>query len=137
MEQDFSFLTERQRMAYLLRQQGWTYKKIAIEMGITSNVARQNVLAAERRIREFEEYHAIQQRRDLPIEFSLTRRELEEIIYALSLLEQKLLSKSGGSNVRRDWKGYLPYRAQVVDALYLRAQKTLYGRIWDPGIIEK
>ena len=43
MEQDFSFLTERQRMAYLLRQQGWTYKKIAIEMGITSNVARQNV----------------------------------------------------------------------------------------------
>ena len=95
MGQDFSLLTEPQPVRSLLRQHGSTYKKIAIEMGITSNVARQNVLAAERRIREFEEYHAIQQRRDLPIEFSLIRGELEEIIYALSLLEQKLLSKSG------------------------------------------
>ena len=43
-------LTDRQRRAYELRQEGRTLKEIAVEMGLTKEPVRQLIAAARRKL---------------------------------------------------------------------------------------
>jgi DNA-binding CsgD family transcriptional regulator len=43
-------LTDRQRRAYELRQEGRTLKEIAVEMGLTREPVRQLIAAARRKL---------------------------------------------------------------------------------------
>ncbi|MDO4269424.1 MAG: sigma factor-like helix-turn-helix DNA-binding protein [Eubacteriales bacterium] len=51
MEKDLSTLTERQKTAYLLREQGLTLKQIGEKMGVSKNAAWEHVHAAGKRLR--------------------------------------------------------------------------------------
>ena len=125
MKAYLSILTERQRTARLLREQGLSYRKIAAQMDITAPAVRQLLVSAERRFQEFEEYHREQARNDLSIDFPLTRGELGEIVSGLLLLEQERIRQVGGMSVKRDFLSRLPYRSRIVSALLRRARERL------------
>lgn len=129
MESGLLILTEQQKTAYHMRLQGLSFLKIAQRMGVSASVVRRHFLAAQRRLREYEAYHREQAQNDLPVELPLTRGELDIVLTALGLLERKLIAKAGGANVQRDFCGSLPYQAQIVAALYERAQIALYGAV--------
>lgn len=133
MEQDLSILTERQKTAFLLRQQGLTYEKIGRQMGISPAAAGRNVKLAERRFREYQRYHDGRLRNTVPVEFPLTRGELRRILEGLEILDADLANKAGAWNIRVDWMGRLPYEAQLVGDLMERAQMALYGRVLRPS----
>lgn len=128
MERDLSILSEKQKIAYLLRKQGYTYKQIAEKMGVCPNTANEYVKRAEARFLQYEQYHDERRKNDQPISFPLTRGELGEMISGLFLLEHDLVRRHGGWNIRTDWRGCLPYEIQIVKALLNRAQRTLYGK---------
>lgn len=129
LEKDLSILTDEQRTAYQLRQQGLSFKEIGARMNTSASLATRRVRGAERRFREFEWYHDKQRRNDQPVDFPLTRGELEAIVSGLTLLERDMIQKIGGIGVRKDWRGHLSYEAQVVDNLLRRAQLLLYGKV--------
>ena len=133
---DVSVLTERQRMAYTLRRQGLTYAKVGEAMGISTNAATAHVKAAERRFREYQLYHDKQKSNDRPVELPLTYGELELVMEGLGLLQKDMLNRIGGRNVRSDWKGRLPYEAQILSDVYRKAQAALYGKAIISGITE-
>lgn len=134
MEKDLSILTEKQRIAYLLREQGLTYKSIGKKMGISASAAQQNVKGAEQRFYEYEKYHAQQERDKQPIDFPLTRGELNEILAAVRMLEWDLIRQS--TNFRRGWGERLTYRCQVVNALSKRIQIALCGRVVYSSLVD-
>lgn len=123
---DLSCLTEKQRTAYELREQGLTFKAIGEEMGITQTAARNHVHNAERRFREYTAYHRIEQRNLEPLPFDLTRGEGKIILSALQLLERDMM-KSAVFNVKSDWRGRLPYEAMIASDLYRKLNVALYG----------
>lgn len=49
---DLKILTAKQRQAYLLRQQGLSFRAIGENMGIVGSTARMHFNVAERRLRE-------------------------------------------------------------------------------------
>lgn len=124
---DISVLTERQRMAYTLRQQGLTYAKVGEAMGISSSGAERNIKAAERRLRECAAYHAWQKRNDEPAELPLTRGELRLVLRGLQMVEKEIGKSVNAWNCRTGWKGRLPYEARILAGVLRRAHTTLYG----------
>lgn len=54
----------------------------------------------------------------------------------LGLLQKDMLNRIGGRNVRSDWKGRLPYEAQILSDVYRKAQAALYGKAIISGITE-
>ena len=123
---DPSCLTEKQRIAYELREQGLTYQAIADKMGVTITSARNHVRNAERRFREYTIYHRIEQRNLEPLPLDLTRGEVKMIIDALQLLERDMMKKAV-FNVTTDWRGRLPYDATILTELYRKAVIAVYG----------
>lgn len=136
MVEELSILTEKQKRAYSLRQKGMTYQKIGEAMGISTPAATAHVKGAERRFREYKSYHDEQKSNDRPAPISLTYGELKLVVEGLGLLQKDMLRKVGGWNVHSDWKGRLPYEAQVLSDVYRRAQTALYGKVMMGGIAE-
>ena len=136
MVEELSILTEKQKRAYSLRQKRMTYKKIGEAMGISTNAATAHVKAAERRFREYQLYHDKQKSHDRPVELPRTYGELELVMEGLGLLQKDMLNRIGGRNVRSDWKGRLPYEAQILSDVYRKAQAALYGKAIISGITE-
>lgn len=124
---DLSVLTERQRMAYTLRQQGLTYAKVGEAMGVSSSGAERNIKAAERRLREYAAYHAWQERNDEPVELPLTRGELRLVLRGLQMVENEIAQSVNTWNYRTDWKGRLPYEARILAGVLRRAHTAFYG----------
>lgn len=91
---DYSCLTDKQRTAYALREEGLTFQAIADKMGITASAARNHVRNAERRFREHTAYHRIEQRNLEPLPFDLTRGEGKIILSALQLLERDMMKSA-------------------------------------------
>jgi len=123
---DYSCLTDKQRTAYALREEGLTFQAIADKMGITASAARNHVRNAERRFREHTAYHRIEQRNLEPLPLDLTRGEGKIILSALQLLERDMM-KSAVFNVKSDWRGRLPYEAMIASDLYRKLNVALYG----------
>ena len=123
---ELSCLTEKQREAYLLREEGLTYQAIGDKMGISMNAARNHVLHAERRFREYTLYHKIEERNLEPAQINLTRGELKVILEALVSHEREIM-RTTKFNVQTDWRGHLPYEARVVVDIYRKASIAIYG----------
>ena len=123
---ELSCLTEKQREAYLLREEGLTYQAIGDKMGLTANAARNHVFHAERRFREYTLYHKIEEKNQELASIDLTRGEVKVIMEALVSLERDIM-KSVKFNVQTDWRGRLPYEARIVVDIYRKASIAIYG----------
>ena len=122
-DQNLSILTERQRQVYLLRQQKLTFAQIGEQLGISAASAGTTYHAAHRRLRDAAILHDAPSEHDTrPVDFPLTRGELEAIAGALFLLQREMCRKAGLSAPPHD---PLPPRIDRVSALLYRAQRTL------------
>lgn len=123
MNDNFLFLTDKQRRVYILRNNGVTYKKIAEDMNISYSMARQHYINAERRIREYEKYNVIKERNKKELTLDLTLGELIIIINSLYIFQGKvkinILHK-----INRDWIGKLPYEYYVLENLIKKVEAT-------------
>ena len=122
-----TFLTERQRTAYLLRAEDMTYRRIGQEMGITASTAREHVRNAERRIREYTRYQNYLERDRQRVDVLLTRGDLREILQGLQLLKCEL-GQEARKNHKADWKWKeeLTDRYQMVSDLMEKIDMVLY-----------
>lgn len=97
IEQNFDFLTEKQRIIYKAVQNGSTYKQICIEAGISYNTVRKCYLIAERRVQEHKIAEKFQGINDTQVIFSIVYGELLACIHTLleckAVLEQELSKK--------------------------------------------
>lgn len=103
-------------------------KQIAEKLGISYQVVNQHIHNAERRIKEYREYCARQERNSEPVYLPLTRGEVKVIFKALAAYEDELearVSRKGGS----DWIGKLPYESKIVSDLYERVQIAIFGKV--------
>lgn len=122
-DQNLSILTKRQRQVYLLRQQKLTFAQIGEQLGISAASAGTAYHAAHRRLRDAAILHDAPSEHDTrPVDFPLTRGELEAIAGALFLLQREMCRKAGLSAPPHD---PLPPRIDRVSALLYRAQRTL------------
>ena len=124
-------LSDRQRIAYELRQAGKTYQAIADEMGVTFEAVRQLVYRAERRIRSHEFYIKKQQRNLMPVDFPVTLGELRIIVEALERLH---ISNHGKHRIsyKTSWEELKDYEDILTEQLCQKAQsalKEIAGRI--------
>ena len=90
VEQNFDFLTEKQRIIYKAVQNGSTYKQISIKAGISYNTVRKCYLIAERRVREHKIADKFRGINDTQVIFSIVYGELLE---CKAVLEQELSKK--------------------------------------------
>ena len=90
VEQNFDFLTEKQRIIYKAVQNGSTYKQISINAGISYNTVRKCYLIAERRVREHKIADKFRGINDTQVIFSIVYGELLE---CKAVLEQELSKK--------------------------------------------
>ena len=122
-----SILTARQREVWLLYKQGKKKSKIAEELGISCGAVSGHIYSAERRLREYDHYYAVEERNEESVDLPLTRGEVKIIIEALSLYERELehdtVHRAGS-----DWIGKLPFETKLVADLYDRAQTAIYGK---------
>lgn len=123
MDQNLSILTERQRQVYLLRQQNLTFVQIGARLGTSAASASKAYHTAYRRLRDAAILLGAPPRTDVrPVDFPLTRGELEAIAGALSLLNREMCRKAGLSAAPTD---PLPPRIAQVSALLHRARQAL------------
>lgn len=113
---DLSILTEKQRQAYVLRQNGETFQQIAKIMNITTNAARQHCIGADRRFKEYERYNAEKEKNSMPLNLNITFGDLEFILRALEHF-QRYIEGRVGRNVKTDWMGKLPYEYMLLEKL--------------------
>lgn len=131
MEQNLSILTEKQKTAYLLRQEGLTYKAVAEKMGISSSAASQHIKTAERRFREYEHLQAREKWKKEEVSIEITRIELEAVIWCLKWIEDRLTQR-GGPHKNPDWREQLPFAIEPVNELFYKVQEAIYGHIiWE------
>lgn len=123
---ELSCLTDKQREAYLLREEGLTYQAIGDKMGISIHAARTHVHNAERRFREYTYFHKVEERNLEPVNIKLTRGEIKVIMEALVCLEREIMH-TAKFNIKTDWKGRLPYEAKIVVDAYRKSSMAIYG----------
>ena len=127
-EKRLAALTPKQREAVLLKEKGLKIKQIAEAMGITYNAARDHILHAERRFREYDHYQKMDEENKTMVEIPISRGECKVLMEALVALEREyeghVVHRAGS-----DWIGRLPYESKVVADLYERLQKAVYGKV--------
>lgn len=126
MNKDLSFLTDKQRRAYILRQKGKKYREIAAAMNITEGTARQHFISAERRVREYEQYNDAKNKNKTPLHLDITLGELKLVIIALNKLKFST-ERSINHNIKSDWQGKLPYEYTILEDL-LKQLQTIYTK---------
>lgn len=125
MENNLSMLSEKQKEAYLLREQNLSFSKIAEKIGISPSSARGRYHAVLRRIQEYEHYNAVRERNNVPVTFPLTRGELQLIhegLYLLTRSKPYLVY----ANVRLDpEEERKSYKRLLIDNMIERAEEVL------------
>ena len=124
MQENVSILTERQRQAYLLRQQGMTYRKIGEEMGISDGAASRLVRDAQRRLQNHEQFCRWQEKQNQPVDFPLTRGELALLLTGaremrIDMMRSAMRKKDG------DLASRLPDEYPMLEQLILRVEQAL------------
>ena len=84
-------LTDEQRRAYEMRAQKIAFLKIGEEMGISARSASALVREAEQRIREYEMFCRWKEKNAAPVDFPLTRGELELVLFGLQGVKMSML----------------------------------------------
>ena len=128
---DLSMLTDEQRRAYEMRAQKMTFLKIGEEMGISARSASALVREAEQRIREYEMFCRWKEKNAAPVDFPLTRGELELVLFGLQGVKMSMLRDADRWD-RGSWEGRLSYRYGMVQELIRRADAAL-----EPGQAEQ
>lgn len=128
MDSILRILTQRQRRAWLLREQGLTYAQIGQEMGISQASARSLVRSAENRLRECEQYHCAEERNDDAFLIGVTAGECKLLIECIKQYEQKLYRGARGQS-NPDWREGVPYTAQLLPELLNKLQMLAIGRV--------
>ena len=121
----YPMLSDRQRLAYTLREQGLTYQKIGEQMGISAGSASQAVHLAQHRLREYETFCRWKEQNAQSIEFPLTRGELTLFLDGARNLRLHML-RHAARWARTDWVGRLPYEFDLLEELIGRAQGALH-----------
>lgn len=132
----YEILSEKQKKVWSLHEQGLSNKAIAEQLGVSYNAVRETLKRIERRFREYDQYHEMDERDKVTIFLPLTRGEGKVIIEALQLLSQELESKVV-HNVKSDWYGRLPYKSLVAADLLERAEIAVYGQKITPTSTER
>lgn len=135
MEYNLEILTEKQKVAWTLREQGMTIKTIAAEMGISTTGVTSHIHHAERRFREYERHLAHQEANKKVADITLTRGDCSLLVNALLAYEAKLIHDAH-YNVKTDWRGRLPYEAQLIQPLSEKLQLCVYGHVIFHSILE-
>lgn len=122
MEKNLSFLTKKQRKAYMLKQEGNTFQKIAEIMNTSTNLAQKYVLMAEKRIIKYNRFNAIKEKYKIPLQLDINSEELKLIIRALIDL-YFVVEADLNHNIKSDWNEQFQYEYDVIigllDRIYL------------------
>lgn len=128
MDKDLSFLTEKQKTAYILRHQGKKFREISTEMNISISSARQHVSKAEKMIKEHEcHINYINEKNKISLNINVSFEELKLIIQGLYELSFNM-KKNIDNDISSYWKEKLPYEYTVTEKLLNRVQ-TIYNNI--------
>lgn len=132
---DLKILTDKQRQAYRLRQEGLSFKAIGEAMGIQGSTASKHVREAERRFREKAEYDAWATWNREPILISTTQGQVQALLDCLYWLASKMGIQAAQGDWK-DWRGKLPYEMRFLKEFVEQIQLDLYGRVrrkgWGP-----
>ena len=121
---DYNFLTDVQREIYLKVKDGAKFSHIARDKGVNPEAVRTAYRRAERRVKEYERFHAVKERNLEVIDMQITRGELKamkEAVYSLRLDYQNKV----GRPLVSDWAETYPYMYDVVCGLYDKIEQTL------------
>lgn len=124
MNDSLFILTDQQRTALTLREQGMTYQAVGAAMGCSESTARAYCLSAKKRQRAYRHYHMPQLQNDEPVEFSVTRGELKLMrsgLWELASVQERRVHR----NFRTDWQSRLPYEHQLIMELPERMKEWL------------
>lgn len=127
-EKGLEALTPKQRTAFMLRENGLTMKEIAAKMGLSYSMVREHLARADRRLREYEQYIAYEERNREPVDLPLTRGEVKLLMDALHALEREY-EKEVIKNVKTDWRAKLPLESKIIADLNDRMQALIYGKV--------
>lgn len=122
---EMSILTDRQREAWALKEQGYNYGQIALEMGITYNGARNHIKNAERRFEQYEQYLKYIEWDKKTVDIQLTKGDLKIILKGMLLLE-KQYQKEAAMNIRNDWRGRLPFEYSLFAKLHEKLRYLIH-----------
>lgn len=122
------YLTERQRAAWLLHEEGLSRKQIAERLGITYNAVVDLLKLSVKHFHEYEAYCAIEKRNLEPVNFPLTRGDVKVIMEALTIYAIQL-NEQANSHVNSDTYGKLPITKTIVADLHQRAQILIQGKV--------
>lgn len=128
MENKIKVLTEKQQAVWDLREQGLTKTKIAEKLGLSVNMVTTHLKNAERRFREYDHYLELEEKNNRVVDIELTRGELEMIVYAINDYQHAQM-KRAHYNVKTDWRGRLPFGADLSQKTSEKIQKKIYGRV--------
>ena len=121
MDKDISFLTEKQKTAYILRSCGMKFSEISKLMKISENSARQHFLIAEKKIKEYENSNGIKEKDLMPLTIDINLGELKVIISGLKNLKL-FMWKNLIRKFKSLWNEELPYVYTVAEKLLERLQ---------------
>lgn len=127
---DLKILTAKQRQAYLLRQQGLSFRAIGENMGIIDSTARMHFNMAERRLREKAHDDAQNAWSETPILISTTQGQVQALLDCLDWLDGAVRRKVYRSS--KNSQDRLPYSVRVLKGFVEQLQMDLYGEVhWD------
>lgn len=135
MDHNLGILTVKQRTAWVLRESGLPIKKIAEEMGVTTNAVREHLHKAERRFREYDKYLDAKERNNEILHMELTRGEGKLIISSIIEYE-RILMKGVHVGKTVDEYGNLSYPSTLLPALLKRLQLLVYNEVRYNGYIQ-
>lgn len=121
---NYEFLTEVQREIYLKVKDGAKFSQIARDKGVNPEAVRGAFKRAERRVKEYERFHAVKERNMEVVNMKITRGELKAMKEAVYALRLNYKNKVGRPLVS-DWAETYPYMYDVVCGLYDKIEQTL------------
>lgn len=121
MDKNLSFLSEKQKTAYLLRKQGKKFKEISAEMNVSYATAREHYLLAEKRISEYKHFDEVQKKNNIPLSIDINLIELKYIMRALLELVSYWDSNST-YNIKSNRLRKYPNEYEIVKNLFERLQ---------------
>ena len=116
MESDILQLSEKQKTALSLRQQGFSYRAIGERMGISESSASQCCKRAVRKMREYAYYTKKEAENQNPVTLTVTRGQLKIIVSALRMFA--IIREFGlFRDVRTDFRSGISFDYEIITGL--------------------
>ncbi len=125
MENKFLLISEKQKEAYLLREQNLSFPQIAEQLGISPSAARERYRNALRGIRKCEAQAKAWERNNVPGSFPVTRGELLMIGVGLEMLTRSSYLGSRGEAQKSYERVMVEQMLERVETVLRESKKTL------------